>query len=230
VNNDVPWNSAAGREFTPVEYLHLTGDVGQELGTRLHVPVLGNGLASGRRFYAAPTSALLDRVPVGDAEVWMRTPGSPATSYPTLTTWQQNVQMLIDAESMDAGVHATVKTWSGGTVEAREAWRAYALASFLIGNSGHSWFEFTSGLTTLPWADLSPLYDLPIGTAVETYAHASDYSQGGVYQRDFSNGKVLVNPSTATVTVPLGGAYHTPAGASLTSITLGPNGAALLTR
>jgi hypothetical protein len=230
VSNDVPWNAAAGREFTAVEYLHLTGDVGQEVGARLGVPVLGNGLASGRRFYAAPTSALLDRVPVGDAEVWMRTPGSPATAYPTLTTWQQNVQMLIDAETMEAGVHATVKTWSGGTVEAREAWRKYALASFLIGNSGHSWFEFTSSTTTMPWNDLSPLYDLPIGTPAETHPRAADYFEGGVYQRDFTNGKVLVNPSTATVAVALGGAYRTPEGASVTSLTLGPNGAAILTR
>jgi chitodextrinase len=230
VDREVPLNTATGREFTTEEYLALTGDVGATVSTRLGVPVIGNGLASGRRFYAAPTQSLLERVPVGDAEVWLRTPGSPATAYPTTAVWQQNVQMLIDAAAMDAGVHATVKTWSGGTIEAREAWRLFALASFLIGNSGHSWFEFTSGQRAMPWDDLSPLYELAIGQPVESHATVAGFLRDGVYQRDFTAGKVVVNPSPKAVSVTLDGTYVMPDGSAVTALALAPNSAAILTR
>jgi hypothetical protein len=50
-----------------------------------------------------------------------------------------------------------------------------------------------------------------------------------VYQRSFSNGRVVVNPSTATVRLALGTTYRTPSGASVTSLTLAPHTAQILT-
>lgn len=57
-----------------------------------------------------------------------------------------------------------------------------------------------------------------IGDPIGPYAKVD-----GVYQRGFTNGKVLVNPGTAAVTVPLGGSYVTLDGSVVTSLTLQPH-------
>ena len=36
------------------------------------------------------------------------------------------------------------KPWGGGTAAQKEAYRLYALASFLLGNAGHSYFYFSA--------------------------------------------------------------------------------------
>jgi hypothetical protein len=55
------------------------------------------------------------------------------------------------------------------------------------------------------------------------------YLSGGVYQRSFTNGRVLVNPSSSTVTVNLGKTMTTPTGTQVSSLTMAPyTGAVLL--
>jgi hypothetical protein len=52
---------------------------------------------------------------------------------------------------------------------------------------------------------------------------------GVVWERQFSNGIVVVNPSgSATVTAPLGGLYLQPNGTAVTSVLLGPHSGAVL--
>ena len=52
---------------------------------------------------------------------------------------------------------------------------------------------------------------------------------GGVYQRQFSTGRVLVNPTGATVTVPLGRTYYDPNHHAMTTAKMAPNTGLVLT-
>jgi hypothetical protein len=115
----------------------------------------------------------------------------------------------------------STKVWTTATRAEKDAWYEYTLASFLLGNDGRSrfFFSYTPGDSTVdrPWNDLA------LGGASGPYAKTS-----GVYQRSFSAGRVLVNPTTASVTVALGGTFRTLEGEIVTSVTLPPNSGKIL--
>jgi hypothetical protein len=54
------------------------------------------------------------------------------------------------------------------------------------------------------------------------------FQAGAAWRRNFTGGTVLVNPSSSTVTVQLGGSYLLQNGSSVTSLTLGPTSGAVL--
>jgi len=93
----------------------------------------------------------------------------------------------------------------------------YARASFLLfAHGGRSAFSYSPLCGVEPAA---PRWRADVG------APRGAASQiGGVWRRDFENGLVLVNPSSAaTVTVPLGGPFVQPNGSVVTSAVLGPH-------
>ncbi len=59
------------------------------------------------------------------------------------------------------------------------------------------------------------LFTAPIGTPVGSY-----YQTGVLYRRDFSNGTVIVNPTTSKRTLPLERTYYTLNAEAVTSVTL----------
>jgi hypothetical protein len=234
VGGKVPVDAATGQPFTTTQwYTQLTQPVASKIEEVTGRPVVANGIGNGKRYYGTaqgPSRLLLDEAAGGDAEIWLRNPGADLTAFPADAAWRTEVQMLADSSAQNGWVNATVKTWVDGTVDQKEQWRRYALGSFLIGNGGHATFEFTSDDTASPFLEDSPLYDLPIGSPTETFASVGSYLRGGVYQRAFTNGKVLVNTSAAAVTVSLGAAYKTPDGTAVTQVTVPARDAAILTK
>ena len=97
------------------------------------------------------------------------------------------------------------------------------VASFLLGNTGHPYFYFSPGRGQPATVD-SPLYHLRIGRPSGWYSLLD-----GVYQRWFSNGRVLVNPSGSTVTVPLDTTYQEPDGTLTAVVTMPPHTGRILT-
>jgi hypothetical protein len=85
------------------------------------------------------------------------------------------------------------------------ATRMYYLGNYLLVKGRHAYVEyFASG--PLEWY---PEWKIDLGAP--TSAPASDVSsllKSGLYRRDFAKGSVLVNPSAAAVTVPLGATYQ----------------------
>ena len=53
---------------------------------------------------------------------------------------------------------------------------------------GSAWFEYSSGQSTLPWNDTSPLDDVDLGAALDTHSSVDGYLRDGVYQRRFQRG------------------------------------------
>jgi putative glycosyl hydrolase-like family 15 (GHL15) protein len=97
----------------------------------------------------------------------------------------------------------------------------YARASFLLGWDGGPdalFYRPRPGLD--PWA---PDWTIKIGRPLGVRYHV-----GMAWRRDFSRGVALVNPTSASVTVPLGGSYSTQDGEVVRSVTLGPRSGAVL--
>lgn len=219
---DQPWSTS--------DYMQLTGGVGEAVQAYVGRGVIGNSLEWGAHFYSIPTRALLPFTRMSLAELWMRTPNQAATSWPSVDRWKQEVQMVMDANATGDGIEVTLKLWSDSTAAEKQAWRAFGQASFLIGNSGAAWFEYSSSQSTYAWNDTSPLDGVDLGAPLDTHGTVDGYLRGGVYQRRFERGIALVNPGTSPVTVTLDRTYRTPAGTAVSTVTLGAHaGVVLLT-
>ncbi|HEY0388985.1 MAG TPA: putative glycoside hydrolase [Gaiellales bacterium] len=224
-NTGLPVNPATGRAWTKAEWLRATASLAEKVSDATGRPVLGNGFGNGPRYFdrTAPSKVLLAGAVGSIAEAWLKAPAAPVTSYEAEAQWKQDVDLLADANAAGGVALAMTKAWGPGTAAQKAAYRLYALATFLLGNTTHSYFYFTADRTDAATLD-SPLYHLPLGAPTGSYTRT-----GGVYQRAFANGRVLVNPTTVTVRVSLGRTYRTPAGAAVTSVTLAPHAAQILT-
>jgi len=82
--------------------------------------------------------------------------------------------------------------------------RIYALTSFLLVQNEKSYFYFTTQANagTLVW---QPEWDVDIGDATDSVSVLTDNVSYFVMQRNFENGKVLVNPNSIPMTVPISG-------------------------
>ncbi|MDX6324655.1 MAG: hypothetical protein QOK15_1009 [Nocardioidaceae bacterium] len=222
-----PINPATGQEYTVQEWLGLTSALSAEVHTLVgsSTPVYVNGLGAGPRYFAAqgPTSQLLAGIDGALAESWMRGGEQPLSYFPSEKQWLQNVDMLTDVSARGKTALVTVKTWGAGTADQVRAWHVYSLASFLMASDGRSQYSFLPTRNDTTSGD-SLLTSLHIGVPTGAYAKV-----GGVYQRTFTNGRVLVNPTKVTVTVPLDKTYTTTSGNAVQSVTLTPNDAEILT-
>jgi len=85
--------------------------------------------------------------------------------------------------------------------------RRYYLANYLLVKGRRTYVEYFAG-TPLQWF---PEWDLDLGPAVSrttpsaaAVAGLEQFAAGGIYRREFAKGLVLVNPTDAAITVPLG--------------------------
>jgi hypothetical protein len=222
----LPVNPATGQVWTRSAWLDATTALATKVTGGLGgKPVIGNGLTSGSRYYdpSAPTSTILSSGINGAVpEAWLRGAWTSAAFYPSEAAWKQGVDMLTDAGARGDSVMTITKVWSNGTDAQKAAWYHFALASFLLGNDGKSFFFFSSkpGDSTVD----RPESHINLGPALAAYAKI-----GGVYQRDFAGGKVLVNPTKSAVTVQVAGVYFDTDGSLITgSVTLPAFGAKIL--
>jgi hypothetical protein len=221
-----PIDPATGRAWTAAGWLGATSALAGRLAGALGRPTIGNGLHDGSAYFdrTAPTSILLRTGMDGAmAECWLRGAGDGIGAYPTEATWKQDVDAIADAETFGAAFLAVTKVWTDGTKAQKDAWYTFAAASYLLASDGSAYLAVSAapGDSTARPA----LADLDLGTPRGPYAKVQ-----GVYQREFSAGRVLVNPGNATVVVRLANTYHSLDGAPTTIVTLPPHSARILTR
>ena len=165
---------------------------------------MGNGLGNGARFFdaAAPSSILLDGVHGGMAEAWLRAPREELDRYPSVGDWRLDVQMLSSAGGSGKTILVLTKAWAPGSRQEKDRWHQYALASFLLGMEGSSFFHFSYSPRADPllW---HPWWDPDIGKPIGSYQVVD-----GVYRRRFARGLVLVNPTDGPVEVSLAGSFR----------------------
>jgi hypothetical protein len=179
--------------------------------------IIGNGLGDGVRFYnLGPSSILLSGEAGGVAEEWLRTAPDALDQWPDVATWKLNVDMLGPGSKGKVIVTIT-KTWGRGSQALISQWHEFSLASFLLGTSGNDDYSFiptrgSSAVAVDPWDGF------PIGSPTSTYV-----AVGGGFMRDFTTGKVLVNPGTSSWTLNLGRSYRDVNGRRMTTATLPPH-------
>jgi Hypothetical glycosyl hydrolase family 15 len=221
----LPINPATGQVWTRLDWLQATSGIASAVASYTGKPVLGNGIGNGPRYFAAgaPSKLLLDGATGASAETWTRQAGAPLSYHEPIKAWQQEVDMLGDADNTGGLALTITKAWSAGTAAEKENARLYALATFLLGNGGDSYFYFTANKTDPATLD-DPLYHLQIGSPVGGYV-----VQNGAYVRTFTSGKVVVNPTSSVVSVDLGGSYRRPDGSFALGATLSPYSAQIFT-
>jgi hypothetical protein len=222
----LPIDPLTGREWDPEDWLGAVGDlVGVIKDSVAPKPVVGNGLKSGPSYFGPSSTGQIIYGPGINgsvAESWLRHPSYAITAYPSETAWKQNVDMIWDVGAHNASVLAWTKMWTNATFAQKDTWYTFAVASYLIANDGRSYFAFTydKGDSMVD----RRLNHLDLGAAEAPYFKAD-----GVYQRNFTGGRVLVNPTQASFSVALGRTYSTLDGTPVTSVSLGPNSAQILT-
>jgi len=219
----MPINPGTGKTWTQSDWLAKTTAISAAVeAASPGKAIVGNGLGSGQRYFdgVAPTEQLLNAMNGGGAELWLRNPTQGVTKFKTEAQWKLDVDMLADAgaRSPVSAVLTGTKLWVSATQAQKDQWHKYSLASFLLGTTGSSYYSFFGDSNSgTPTAD-NAWDHVDVGTATGAYAKT-----GGVYQRTFSKGLALVNPTTATVTVSLGATYKNLNGVSMSSITMLPN-------
>ncbi len=222
----LPINPATGRVWVPSSWLAVTSNLAESVAAQTTSSlVMANGVANGVRYFDSltPTKPLVNATTSAMAESFLRGPTKSLTTFPSEPIWLKNVQMLSDAEASGGSVLATTKVWLPATNAQLAQWHTYAMASFLAGSSGQSYFNFSSspdlnGLTSTTWQD-----QVDLGAPIAPVAKVA-----GVYQRPFAKGLVLVNPTPVAVDVLLDAVYKDHGGRQMSSLTLAANSAAIL--
>jgi hypothetical protein len=223
----VPINPATSAAWTAREWQDATLAIAKAVRAGVpNAPISFNGLNDGLRYFdpSVPSSQLLSGAPLGMAETWLRDPVTGAGNYKKEKTWRKDIDMVADAEKRGGAVLAVTKLWVTATAAQQAAWHKYALASFLLATGGKSYFNFIPDTAPGSVGADHPWDHVDVGSPKAAYAKV-----GTVYRRQFTKGLAFVNPTTATVTVDLGGTYKTLDGATVTSVTLGPNSGEVLT-
>jgi len=174
--------------------------------------VIGNGLGDGGRFFDArsPSEQILNGIDGGIAETWLRTAAASPDAFPAVGSWRRDVDML---DATDRSVFVETKVWTAATPHQVDAWHRFALASFLLANDASDYFAFSSD----PHGAITPDR---LAASVRIGEPAGSYRQvDGIFERSFTDGIVLVNPTPARVTTDLDGTFRDggrPVGRSLT--------------
>ncbi len=134
----------------------------------------------------------------------------PPTAIQGFVQW--NWQQTKFKRNLEAGKYILVISGTAGTNQQQiERWRLFSFASYLLQADGTRAYYAWMGWLTFPEQRL------PIGTPLR-----DAYVSNSVYQRDFTGGKVLVNPSDNTRTITLPQRYRTLKGQAVTQVTLPP--------
>jgi hypothetical protein len=224
--SSLPIDPGTGVPWTPGDWLTGTSTVGGAVAAGVTQPVMCNGLRAGPDYWdpAVQTSKLLTTGMAGCmAEGWLHLAIDPATVHPNETAWKQSVDALVDAGSRGASFFTMTKVWGPGTQAQKDAWYTFAVASYLLGSDGRAYFAFSYAPGDAPVA--FPLNRLDLGPALGPY-----FEHRGVYQRKFTRGRALVNPTPRSATVTFAKPYRRLDGTLVTSVTLSPDTAVILTR
>lgn len=221
----LPVNPATGQTWTRAEWLLGTTALASQVRAAVAPRrIVGNGLSGGAEYFRAeaPTRVILrSGIHAGMAESWLRSATQPLAHHAPVRVWRQDVDMLGHAGADGASVMTTTKLWSSGTRSQRRKWHRFALATYLLGNTGRAYFGF---LARRDDTTVSRRLDrINLGQARARYRGVR-----GFYTRSFARGRVFVNPTSGTYRVRLGRPYRRLGGRWVTSVTLRPYSGTIL--
>ena len=205
---------------TDATYQGATGSALRAIGVRfssagkLVVPNFGFW-----KDYPAVVDGWLDHVDGGMNENFVKvgTSASP-DSYDRASVWETQLASIKAAEARGKLYLGVSHSANSDAAAAR-----YGFATMLLAGAGKARFAMHGDYTNENWFDV---YDYSIGAP----AAAETRDASGVHRRAFTNGLVLVNPTTASVPVALGRAYTGSGLTNAQSATIAPHSALVLAR
>jgi hypothetical protein len=153
-------------------------------------------------------------------ENFLSDPNATPGQFGSEADWKRDVETLATLSS-NSNYTVLAQTrlgeTTGNTTVSAEQWFNYSLASFLIAVNGtHSFFNFESA--SAPQSADSPLNTREIGTPI-----GGTIKQNGVYQRRFTRGLVLVNPTEEASAFALPRNYLDSNGARIDQVNMLPH-------
>lgn len=139
---------------------------------------------------------------------WSSTPGQ---GYRDVAGWRTQIEEIQSTERMGKRFLAITQAGASDTQAIRYGW-----ASVLLAADGHTAYSAAANYTGETWASE---YEAQIG---EPTSEATQVA-GGAWERTFTGGLVVVNPTSSTVEVSLGGTYTGSGLANATSAVMAPN-------
>jgi hypothetical protein len=170
---------------------------------------------------ARDLSAIVDGVHIDE---FMRSPISRTNEFRSEAAWKRDIDYLSTISQDDRVVLITTRlNASDATTDTIRQWLNYSVASYLLGKNGkHTYFQFDAGD---PAFSADPILSAPIGAPSDAYAKLDS----GIYQRKFTKGVVLVNPTGDEKKWQVDQTYKTLSGNQVdTEVTLGPHSGLIL--
>jgi hypothetical protein len=221
----VPVNPATGNVWTRSDWLAATHGLASVVKTALGTrPLVINGVQHGMAYFdpQGTTGILADGIEGGMVELFIRPPFISVRKHRSLRQWRDDVNMLVDAGADGRALLCVTKVWTSGTARQMRRWHRFALASFMMGTNGRSYFSYLDSKVT---GGRDDVWVNDLGAPSGAYVVRSS----GVYQRFFASGRALVNPTAESIRVRLGERLLTPRGDLVSRLTLRPYDGAVLT-
>jgi hypothetical protein len=196
----VPIDPATGEAYTAPEYLAnsvllLDADKAALGGKYLAF----NGLINGPTYTRETSVFATSTADAGVSELFLRSPTSSVTAYPTVTTIEDSLQMMASMSASGKAFLGWTKVWSGGTPAQVSQWEQFGLGVYLLGQESGSFWDFmpseTADNTACSYANLKDQLGAPLGPYQVS---------GSVFTRAFADGSVTVNLTTDSATIAVG--------------------------
>lgn len=200
----LPAQPGTNRTWSQAEYRDHMVDLAADLRRRSPDLVqVGNMIENSYRYWDSdvPSRPLVSSSPSAQMEDFLRGAHDGAGEFPTVAEWRKNVQVITDMEAAGKVGLFTTKVWSGSRAIAKQ-WQGYAMASFLMGANGKSFFAFTRSRDKAGASQANAHYDMPDNLGLPQ--GGMEQLPSGAFIRRFANGAAVVNPTGEAVSVDLG--------------------------
>jgi hypothetical protein len=188
-----------------------------------------NGISNGSLYQKHNSKPFLDNADGTMEEGFLRNGGDTIDFNKKEIDWKKDVDAV--AEIADAGKTCLVTTVIYAGVQATDSQiktvHRYGFSSYLLAEGPNTYYDFRRWPMTALSRPYDPLWSTPIGTPLAPY-----YKAGNIYQRDFTGGKVLVNPTDtgATYVLGLSKPYRNLDGQLVLMVSLAPKTGTILTK
>jgi hypothetical protein len=203
-----PINPATGKVWSFKDYQAQVGVIADAVRNGGGGPNAANGVANGNRWFVTgggSSKPITDHANAAHSEIWIRDRSLTVSEFPPATQWQQDVDMVAEAEAEGRVLMIETKLWPKGgepapTSDLVQQWRGFTLASYLLGTEGrYTWFLFDVDRTYAGMTTADPWDNAPIGAPAGPYSALAN----GAFVRSYSTGFVAVNPGATPLVVSL---------------------------
>jgi hypothetical protein len=168
--------------------------------------------------YPEVVEGWLKYVSGGVDEMFAKWSSTPGQGYRDASGWQTQIEEIQSTERMGKIFFAITQAEASDQQAIRYGW-----GSVLLGADGHTAYSTAANYNSEQWcSECETQIGEPMSVATKV--------AGGVWERSFSGGLVVVNPTTATVRVDLGSAYSGSGLTDVTTATMPANTALVLQR